>query len=157
MKTATRDDERTSLKRAASSFESWVESRLFLGKLENDTAATGATDIIPIKRSSTVHHVSPSSIEYLKARGMRASLRLSNGEALDSTEPLYVLESKLDIADGFYKCHRKYIVNINHVHSFTSDEIIMRSGCRIPISRKCRANFKDAFFSVIFAEGLDNL
>lgn len=55
------------------------------------------------------------------------------GAALD------LLESKLDIADGFYKCRRKYIVNINQVHSFTSDEIIMRSGCRIPISRKCRA------------------
>ena len=71
--------------------------------------------------------------------------------------PLYVLESKLDIADGFYKCHHRYIVNINHIRTFTSDEITMRSGCRIPISRKYRANFKDAFFSVIFGEGLDGL
>lgn len=121
------------------------------------TAAAEAANVIPVKGPRAMHHVSPSSIEYLKARGMRVSLKFSNGETLDSIEPLYKLASKLDIADGFYKCHRRYIVNINHVHTFTSDEITMRSGCHIPISRKCKTDFKDAFFSVIFGEGLGDL
>ena len=111
--------------------------------------AAVVTDTILIKGKNTEHRLCSSSVEYLEARGFCVFIKLSDGEVLETVEPLRTLESKLDIADGFYKCHRRYIVNINYVHTFTSDEITMRSGCRIPISRKCKTDFKDAFFSVI--------
>jgi len=123
-----------------------------LEELSGEIAQAQASNAISVKSPRTVHRLNPSTIEYLEAHGKHVSLTLSNGSVIDSIEPLYLLEGKLSITDGFYKCHRSYIVNINHVSTYSSDEITMRSGARIPISRNCRSEFKDAYFSVIFGE-----
>lgn len=121
-----------------------------LDEIENELQNTRAARAIPIKGSRSVHRVTLESIEFVEARGKHVSVFMAGGECLESIEPLHSFESKLSITDGFFKCHRSYIVNIHHVSTYTPDEVIMRSGVRIPISRGCKADFKEAYFSVIF-------
>lgn len=123
-----------------------------LEELAEEISQKATLNTILIKGPRTVHRLNSSSIEFLEAHGKHVSIALTNGEVLDSIEPLYNFEDKLDLEHGFYKCHRSYIVNLNHVSTYTADEVTMRSGTRIPISRNCRSEFKSTYFSVIFGE-----
>lgn len=123
-----------------------------LEELAEEISRKASLNTIQVKGPRTVHRLNTSSIEFLEAHGKHVSVALSNGEVLDSIEPLYNFEAKLSLEYGFYKCHRSYIVNLNHVSTYTADEVVMRSGVRIPISRNCRSEFKSIYFSVIFGE-----
>ncbi|MBQ2899590.1 MAG: LytTR family transcriptional regulator DNA-binding domain-containing protein, partial [Oscillospiraceae bacterium] len=48
------------------------------------------------------------------------------------------------------KCHRSYIVNINHIDTYMSKEIKMHSGDIIPIARSYQKSFDSAYFAVFF-------
>lgn len=128
-----------------------------LGELESEIDAANEKRTVLVRGSRTVHRLDPRSIECLEARGKHVVLTLTTGESIGSIETLHALENKLDIADGFFKCHRSYIVNINHVGAYTTDEITMRSGSRVPIARNIKAEFKNAYFSIIFGADGDGL
>ena len=53
--------------------------------------------------------------------------------------------------DGFFKCHRSYIVNIYHIDTYTQKVIRMKSGAHIPISRDCHTAFETTFFNLMFS------
>ena len=89
-------------------------------------------------------------IEFIEAQNKHTLFTLSNKQTLESIESLYIHSDKLILADGFFKCHRSYIVNINHIDTYTSKEIRMYSGYRIPISRNCQSDFENAYFSYTF-------
>ncbi len=89
-------------------------------------------------------------IDYIEAQNKQVIFFLHSGKAVVITEPLYSFENKLIIQDGFFKCHRSYVVYMPNVNSFTSSEITMKSGCRIPIARGVGKKFQDAYFSYMF-------
>lgn len=105
---------------------------------------------ILIKGANAIHKVSLCDIEFIEAQNKHTLFTLSNKQTLESIESLYIHSDKLILADGFFKCHRSYIVNINHIDTYTSKEIRMYSGCRIPISRNCQSDFENAYFSYTF-------
>lgn len=61
-----------------------------------------------------------------------------------------VAQDKLLLEDGFFKCHRSYIVNIYRIVTYMQKEIRMQSGFRIPVSRSCHAEFESAYFDLLF-------
>lgn len=91
-------------------------------------------------------------IDYLEAQNKQVIFFLHSGKSVMITEPLYSFENKLLIEDGFFKCHRSYIVYMPNVNSFTSNEITMRADCRIPIARGMGKKFHDAYFSFMFRD-----
>lgn len=98
----------------------------------------------------SVQKVLLDTIEYVEAQNKHIAFYLADGTEIKTTEPLHMHEEKLTIDDGFFKCHRSYIVNINHINTYTTKEIVMCSGCRIPIARSCQKEFENAYFSVMF-------
>ena len=52
--------------------------------------------------------------------------------------------------DGFFKCHRSYLVYLPNVDHFTPSEITSKSGKTIPIARGCSKAFKEAYFAQMF-------
>ena len=112
---------------------------------------------INVKGAWAMTRVNVASIEYLRANGRRVEVVLADGGVVESIEPLYAFEEKLSLNDGFFKCHRGYIVNINHIGSCLAEEVVMRSGDRIPLSRSYRADFKKAYFAVIFGKEGDRV
>ena len=122
-----------------------------LDELERQTREKGQR-AISIKGAWTVHHVRLASVEYLEAHNKTVRIVLSDGGVIESTEKFRTLEEKFTLADGFFKCHRSYLVNINHIGSYSPGEIVMRTGQKIPIARSHQADFKEAYFSVIFGK-----
>lgn len=108
------------------------------------------------KGPTSVHRVPFRDIEYIEAQNKQVLFFLANGGSVSSTEPLYSLENKLLFSDGFFKCHRSYIVNFQRIETYTPKEIRMRSGCRIPISRGCQKEFESVYFSYLFGKAGDN-
>lgn len=108
------------------------------------------------KSATSVQRVPFRDIEYIEAQNKQVLFSLASGGSISSTEPLYSLENKLLLSDGFFKCHRSYIVNLQRIETYTPKEIRMRSGFRIPISRSCQKEFESAYFEYLFGKAGDN-
>ncbi|MBQ4342985.1 MAG: response regulator transcription factor [Erysipelotrichaceae bacterium] len=111
---------------------------------------------LSVKISEMVYRIPLSSIEYVEAQNKHVCIHMKNGKSLLTSEPLYLLENKLLLSDGFYKCHRSYIVNIHHISKYSSKEVTMHSNDKIPISRGLRNSFETAYFSVLFGKAGEN-
>jgi len=111
-----------------------------------------ASRSITVRSANAVHRVELGSIEYIEAQNKHIIFALTGGKTVEGTDPLYTYESKLLLSDGFFKCHRSYIVNIHQIDSFTQKEVKTRSGWRIPISRGCQKEFEEAYFLTLFGE-----
>ena len=75
---------------------------------------------------------------------------MRSGKIVKSKEPLYSFESKLNDSEGFFKCHRSYIVYIPNVDNFNMSEINTKSGERVPIARGYGKTFQEAYFTYMF-------
>ncbi len=111
-----------------------------------------ASRSIMIRSVYAVHRVELASIEYIEAQNKRVLFALTGGKTIEAIDPLYTYESKLLLSDGFFKCHRSYIVNIHQIDTYTQREIKTRSGWCIPISRGYHKDFEEAYFSTLFGK-----
>lgn len=91
-------------------------------------------------------------IEYIEAQNKQVVFFLRSGRLLEASEPLYAFEAKLLNEDGFFKCHRSYLVYIPNVDNFSSSEIKTKSGRNIPIARGVGKAFGEAYFSFMFRD-----
>ncbi len=60
-------------------------------------------------------------------------LYLNSGEIIDYYDRIENLEKKLD--RRFFRCHRSYLINLNHLKSYRNNTAYMADGKEIPVSR----------------------
>ncbi len=60
-------------------------------------------------------------------------LYLVSGEVIDYYERIEKLEKKLD--GRFFRCHRSYLINMDHLKSYRNNTAYMAEGKEIPVSR----------------------
>ena len=107
---------------------------------------------VVVRGLHAVHKIKLMDIEYIEAQNKHVVFALTSKMTIESPSALYSYEDKLSIEDGFFKCHRSYIVNINHIDMYTAKEICMRSGACIPVSRGYHKDFESAYFSTLFGK-----
>lgn len=107
---------------------------------------------ITARDMSAVYRIELRNIEYLEAQRKQILFALSDGSTIKTHDPLYSFEGQLLLEDGFFKCHRSYIVNLHRINTYTPKEVVMRSGYRIPISRSCQKEFEKAYFTTLFGK-----
>jgi DNA-binding LytR/AlgR family response regulator len=66
----------------------------------------------------------------------------------ECTEKLDQVKERLD--ERFLRCHKSYVVNMNHVQELSSSEIILTNGKEVPVSKKRYAQVKEKYFSFLF-------
>lgn len=88
----------------------------------------------------------------MEAQNKKAAVFLRNGKVLVTAEPLHLLEEIFTQSDGFFKCHRSYLVCLPNIDSFGKTEIITKSGRKVPIARGCAAQLRDAYFQAMFKD-----
>ena len=125
-------------------------SRLYACLNELFSEIQDTSKIIAVKTADVTQRIFLSQIEFLEAQNKHVHFSLVNGNSLYSNDPLYLYEGMLLLEDGFFKCHRSYIVNLFQIASFTHKEITMRSGFRVPVSRSYQKEFEQIYFSVMF-------
>lgn len=89
-------------------------------------------------------------IEYIEVQNKQVLFYLKYEKIVRVSESLRTLESKLLLEDGFFKCHRSYLVYMPNVALFNNTEITTKSGYKIPISRGLGRNFNETYFSFMF-------
>ncbi|MBE6587392.1 MAG: response regulator transcription factor [Ruminococcaceae bacterium] len=125
-----------------------------IGELAGELCDTDR--FVTVRGADGTHRVPLSDIEYVESQGKHIVFYLAKDRKIESSEPLYAYEDTLLLEDGFYKCHRSYIVNIHRIDSYSHDSIIMRSKKHVPISRSCQKSFESTYFSVIFGKAGDD-
>lgn len=89
-------------------------------------------------------------VDYLEVQNKEVLVHLSNGNVVVIREPLSKCEKAFSTENGFFRCHRSYIVNMNSIEQFTKSEISTNQNSTIPISRNRYASFRDAYFHYMF-------
>ena len=91
-------------------------------------------------------------IEYAEAQNKKVLFHLRSGKTVESPEPFHSFEHRFSVGDGFFKCHRSYLVYLQNVDHFSTSEITMKSGQIVPISRNYSKAFKEAYFAQMFQD-----
>lgn len=91
-----------------------------------------------------------ADIDYLEAQNKHVLVYLSNGRIIKISEQFSKCEEICSADSGFYRCHRSYIVNLNHVEQFSKTSLTTICHATIPISRSSYAAFKEAYFLHMF-------
>jgi DNA-binding LytR/AlgR family response regulator len=86
-----------------------------------------------VKSDKKHHKISIFEIFYIEAYGEYIKIKLKNDETILSKDSMNGILEKLP-QDKFFRCHKSYIVNFEHIHSFTTYAIDI-SGKSIPIGR----------------------
>ena len=82
----------------------------------------------------TIRRILPfSEILYCEVIGRKIYLHRQGGEILEFYQRLDRLEQQLDAR--FFRCHRSYLVNLEHVCGYQGGQVQLTDGGRIPVSR----------------------
>lgn len=91
-----------------------------------------------------------NDVDYLEARNKQVLVCLSNGRTIAIRELFSKCEEVFSLKNGFFRCHRSYIVNLNNIEQFTKSEISTSLNPAIPLSRNRYAAFKETYFNHMF-------
>ncbi|MDO5423254.1 MAG: LytTR family DNA-binding domain-containing protein [Eubacteriales bacterium] len=73
-------------------------------------------------------------IFYLE-RVKRITRLICQDETVETSVELGMLEKELG-RDDFVRCHNSYVVNLNYMKEYRRNEIVLRGGMKIPVSRR---------------------
>lgn len=72
---------------------------------------------------------------YLEAQNKSVLVFPHNGTSIEIGELFSRCEEVFTLEQGFFRCHRSYIINLNFVNQFTKNSVTMTDGVTLPISR----------------------
>ena len=87
---------------------------------------------------------------YLEAQNKSVLVFPHNGTSIEIRELFSRCEEIFTLEQGFFRCHRSYIINLNFVNQFTKNSVTMTNGVTLPISRSRSLAFKEAYFTYMF-------
>ena len=91
-----------------------------------------------------------TDICYLEAQNKHVLVYLTDGRTIEIRELFSKCQEAFSEENGFCRCHRSYIVNLNHVEQFSKTTLVTCGRVTIPISRNRYAAFKEAYFRHMF-------
>lgn len=75
-------------------------------------------------------------IVYCEVLNRKIYIHTADGETIDYYDTIENLERKLEQSDsGFFRCHRSFLINLDHLKGFGKDIARMFGGADIPVSR----------------------
>jgi len=105
---------------------------------------------ILIKSKKNNAYVSLKEILYISAEDKYAIVYTSNGHFI-SDMSLNNYEEQLN-AYGFYRIHRKYLVNVYHHHSLNDNKAHLSDGTVLPVSKSKTGAYQDFIFAYMREE-----
>lgn len=119
-------------------FEQTME-RLFLSM--QDRLSTKNINLL-VRKGCESNIISFQDIICCEIIDRKVYLYLISGEIIDYYEKMDDLEKKLD--GRFFRCHRSYLINLNHLQSYRDNTAYMADGKEIPVSRLRGKEFSKA-------------
>lgn len=106
-----------------------------------------SSNYIMIKIDDVIKKINQNDIIYAEASDKYCYIRTVDDNILYK-KTLAELEDSLSL-DVFFRCHRSYLVNFNHIVSHTSSDITFDNNEKALISKTKLASFKSAFLTHI--------
>lgn len=119
-----------------------------LNKLERVRNNTDTNSIL-LKISGIAKSVLFRDISHVEVIQHKVYFRLADGDEIEVTTTLAEVMPKLLSDARFVRCHRSYIVNMDNIAEITENEIVVRNGAKIPMSKNYR-EARNKFFKWMF-------
>ena len=85
-----------------------------------------------------------TDILYIESRGKKVEIHTARDkESIEIYASMEELEGQL--GEGFYRCHRAYIVNMAHITEYGSDSILLPNGAKVYLAKKKYGEFVKAY------------
>jgi len=90
--------------------------------------------LLPVETSTGTKILHINDIIYAEVYQHRTSFTLAGGETVESLVQLNEIEEKLS-GQGFFRCHRSFLVSMRHITHIGSAELTMSNGTVVPLSK----------------------
>ncbi len=88
---------------------------------------------IMVQRGTSCEVIPLAQIVYCEVQGRKIYIHKSDGKILDYYQKLDDFERRVD--GRFFRCHRSYLVNLEHVRGCHAGQVALSQGEQIPVSR----------------------
>ena len=85
----------------------------------------------------------PSDVVYAESLNRVRIVHLAGGESVQIGTTLAQIAAHLP-SDRFVYCHRSIVVNLDFALSLDADELTLRGGAKVPVSRRRLPELRDA-------------
>lgn len=101
-------------------------------------------NIVTIRSGSKKHRIPMLEIFYIESDDRRIVVN-----TISSSVMCYQKISEIETILGasFYRCHRSYIVNLEHVREYSNSFIRLKNRIKVPLSRRKCKEFKEKLSS----------
>ena len=110
-----------------------------LGNLE-----AAASQPLAVSVGGNVIRIVPERIDYVESD--RRKIRIHGADGVVETYGSLTRMSEL-LPAVFVQCHKSFLVNMDNVSELRSDELVLASGARVPVSQKRRKHVKEALLA----------
>jgi len=105
-----------------------------------ETSNSIIKDNLFVKKNNLYHKISINNIAYVKADNVYL-------EIYSAENKKYILRSTLKsfflkLPDNFHKCHKSYIINLDHVMAFNARQVVVNN-TKIPVSEEFKTFLKN--------------
>ncbi|WP_298881564.1 LytTR family DNA-binding domain-containing protein [uncultured Polaribacter sp.] len=103
---------------------------------------------IPYKSDYVIIDV--NDIACIEAERMYSNIKLHNGKTYTASKKLSYYEDILSNSEAFIRIHRSWMVNTNHIYSYSKKEknIKLTNNISIPVSKSYKEKFENLFNSI---------
>ena len=125
-----------------------VDNGLLQANLQKvaDTKHLREEAALVLKQKGAVVSVPFKDIYFIESRN-HVILVHTDGDVVKTYDRLdNILQS---LTEGFYQCHKSYIINMGKVRRFQSDDVILKNGTNVPVSRARYALTKEAYLKYL--------
>lgn len=95
-----------------------------------------------VRAKNRGYTLSLNSIRYIESRGKKVEIHTED-TVIESYATMDELEGQL--GNGFYRCHRGYLVNMAHIVRYDSDSIFLSGGGNVYLTKKKHSEFVKAY------------
>lgn len=101
---------------------------------------------IVVRDGAAMHKLYLKDIIYVESSSKKVVIH-TTGKTVETYSRMQGMEELL--GDTFFRCHRCYLVNMEHIESYRTDELRVTGGDRLFISKKKYAPFVKAYMQYI--------
>ena len=93
-----------------------------------------SSDYLVVSRERQKRKIFLESVRYFEIRGRQIDIHEEKG-IFTYYEQMGILEKELE-GKGFFRCHKSYLLNLNHVDSYNRQEAILDNGEQVIIAKR---------------------
>lgn len=106
-----------------------------------------------IKTRNRNMNLDESAILYLESRGKKVEVHIP-GETIEVYASMNKLEEEL--GEGFYRCHRGYLVNMAHIIEYRTDRIRLNNGEEVYLAKEKYQSFVKTYMRYLRNGGMSH-